>query len=139
MRDDKNQKICKSELMNSFYKILLFSILSFSLPIGKLFEIFSWNDRIIKTETVFRIKRFETKRKSCLFIKIAKKIEKNLSIRFQDRHDILIREKIKTLENKQLEFTQNKKINKFKIQLIRRFIFNILYLDDSEYLMVSYF
>ena len=60
--------------MNLVYKILLFSILSISLPNGKLFEIFIWNDRITKTEVVINKQRLDSKGRFCFFIKIAKDI-----------------------------------------------------------------
>ena len=123
--------------MNTVYKILLLSILSFSLPIGRLFETFIWNDRIIKTETVFRKKRLETIGKFCLFIKIVKKIEKSLSTHFQDKQNFVTIEKIKTSEIKQFVSIQNIRTNRFKTKIIRRFKFNILYIDDSEYITLS--
>jgi len=123
--------------MNIVYKILLLSILSFSLPIGRLFEIFIWNDRIIKTETVIHKKRLETKGKNCLFLKIVKKIEKTLSTQFRDRQDFVTIEKIKTLETKRSIFIQKNRTYKFKTQLIRRFIFNMLYMNDSEHFILS--
>jgi len=36
--------------MKRFTRILFFFILTLSLPVGKLFDIFSWNSIIIKTE-----------------------------------------------------------------------------------------
>jgi hypothetical protein len=71
--------------MNIVYKILLFSIFSISLPIGKLFEIFIWNDRIIKTEIVSEKQRLESRGRICYFVKPAKEIQKKLSIFLQNR------------------------------------------------------
>ncbi len=58
--------------MNIVYKILLFSILSISLPIGKLFEIFIWNDQIIKTEIVSEKQRLASRGRICPMIDSAK-------------------------------------------------------------------
>ncbi|HPK86378.1 MAG: hypothetical protein WBK94_03235 [Tenuifilaceae bacterium] len=119
--------------MNIAYKILLFSILSISLPIGKLFEIFIWNDRITKTEIVFEKQRFESDERVCYFVTLAKEIQKKLSIYFQDRLDFAIIERITNNKNTQTLSIQKNKINRIKTLLIRRFLFNILYLDDSEF------
>jgi len=119
--------------MNIAYKILLFSILSISLPIGKLFEIFIWNDRITKTEIVFEKQRFESDERVCYFVTLAKEIQKKLSIYFQDRLDFAIIKRITNNKNTQTLSIQKNKINRIKTLLIRRFLFNILYLDDSEF------
>lgn len=118
--------------MNIAYKILLFSILSISLPIGKLFEIFVWNDRITKTEIVFERQRLESTGRICYFVKLAKKIQKKLSIYLQDRLDFAIIVRITNNKNIQFLSIQNNKISNIKTLLIRRFLFNILYLNDSE-------
>ncbi len=118
--------------MNLVYKILLFSILSISLPIGKLFEIFIWNDRITKTEIVFNRQRVDSKGKFCFFIKISKDIKKKLSSNLLNKPDFALIERITNKKNKQSVSIQNNKANNIKPFLIRRFIFNILCIDDSE-------
>jgi len=100
--------------MNIAYKILLFSILSISLPIGKLFEIFIWNDRITKTEIVFEKQRFESDERVCYFVTLAKEIQKKLSIYFQDRLDFAIIERITNNKNTQTLSIQKNKINRIK-------------------------
>lgn len=119
--------------MNLVYKILLFSLLSISLPIGKLFEIFVWNDRITKTEIVFYKKRLESRGRFYFFVKIAKETTKKFSIYLQDKSDFAIIERITNKKNTQSLSIQNNKTISYKILLIRRFLFNILYLDDSSY------
>lgn len=119
--------------MNLVYKILLFSLLSISLPIGNLFEIFNWNDRITKTEIVFDKQRLESKGRICFYLKISKEIQKKFSIYLLDKSDFAIIVRIANNKNIQSISTQNKKINNIRTLLIRRFIFNILYLDDSEH------
>jgi len=114
------------------YKILLFSILSISLPIGKLFEIFIWNDRITKTEIVFNKQRLDSIGRFCFFIKIAKEIKKKLSTYLLNKSDFALIKRITNNKNIQSLSIQNNKTNNIKTLLIRRFIFNILYLDDSE-------
>ncbi len=118
--------------MNIAYRILLFSILSICFPIGKLFEIFVWNDRVTKTEIVFEKKRLESTGRICSFVKHANEIQKKLSTYLQDRLDFAIIERITSNKNIQSLSIQNIKINNIKMLLIRRFLFNILYLDDSE-------
>lgn len=118
--------------MNLVYKILLFSLLSISLPIGNLFEIFNWNDRITKTEIVFDKQKLESKGRICFYIKISKEIQKKISIYLLDKSDFALIGRITNNKNIQSISTQNKKINNIETLLIRRFIFNILYLDDSE-------
>ena len=123
--------------MKIVYKILLLSILSFSIPIGRLFEIFIWNDRIIKTETVFRKKRFETKGRNYFFFKIIKKIEKTLSTHFQNRQNFTTIEKNNTIKTKLSIFIQRNRTYEFEVLLIRRYIFNILFMDDTEHFIPS--
>lgn len=118
--------------MNLFYKILLFSILSIGLPIGKLFEIFVWNDRITKTEIVSEKQRLESRGRICYFVKLVKKIQKKLSLNLQERPDFSLIERFTNNRNIQSLTIQNNKVNGIKTYLISRFIFNILYLDDSE-------
>lgn len=117
--------------MNLVYKILLFSLLSISLPIGKLFEIFVWNDRITKTEIVFYKKRLESRGKICFFAKIAKDTIKKLSIYLQNKPDFAVIERITYKKNTHSLSIQNNKTNSYKILLIRRFLFNILNSDDA--------
>lgn len=119
--------------MNIVYKILLFSIFSISLPIGKLFEIFIWNDRIIKTEIVSEKQRLESRGRICYFVKPAKEMQKKLSIFLQNRPDFTLIVRITNNINIQSLTIQNHKVNGIKTLLISRFLFNILYLDDSEY------
>lgn len=118
--------------MKLVYKILLFSILSINLPIGKLFEIFIWNDRIIKTEIVFNSLRVNSKGKFCLVIKISKDIKKKLSSNIFNKPDFALIERITNKKNKQSFSIQNNKTNNIKPLFIRRFIFNTLCKDDSE-------
>ena len=118
--------------MNLVYKIFLFSILSISFPIGKLFEIFIWNDRITKTEIAFEKQRLESRGRICFLVKIAIEIQKKLSIHLQDRPDFAMIERITNNKNIQSLSIQNNKINSYKTLLIRRFLFNILYLLYSR-------
>jgi hemerythrin superfamily protein len=115
--------------MNIVYKILLLSILSFSLPIGRLFETFIWSDRIVRTEIVIQKRQLETR---CHFIRVVNRIKKKIATSFQDRRFLKIIEKTNTTKTKQSEIIQKDRTNKFKNQLIRRYIFNITYTDDSE-------
>ena len=119
--------------MNLVYKILLFSLLSISFPIGKLFDIFIWNDRITKTEIVIIKQSLKSKGRFCFFIKIAKDIKKKLSTYLLSKPDFALIERITNKKNIQSLSIQNNKTISYKILLIRRFLFNILYLDDSCY------
>ncbi len=119
--------------MNLVYKILLFLLLVISLPVGKLFEIFNWNDRIIRTEIVFDKQRIESKGRICYFEKIAKDIKRKFSIYLSAKSDFAVIERITNQKNLLSLSTQNKKINSIATLLISRFVFNISYLDDSEY------
>jgi hypothetical protein len=117
--------------MNFFYKILLFSLLSFGFPIGKLFEIFIWNDRITKTEFVFHRQRIDSKRKFCLFVKISKYIKTKFSSNLLNKPDFALIGKITNKKNKQSISIQNHKASNIKPAIIRRNVFNILFIDDS--------
>lgn len=52
------------------FRVLLYLFISFSFPVGRLFEIFSWNNSIIKTEIVVSKKTLETKKTCNLFQKV---------------------------------------------------------------------
>jgi hypothetical protein len=119
--------------MNLVYKILLFSVLSISLPIEKIFEIFNWKDRITRTEIVFDKQKIESKERICFFVKIVKDIKKMFSFYLLDKSDFAIIEGITNNKNLQSLSTRNKKIKNIETLLIRRFVFNILYLDDSDH------
>lgn len=120
--------------MDLVYKILLFSLISNYLAIGKLFDIFIWNNRITRTEIVFYKKeRLESIGRICFFVKIEKEIKKKLSIQKKTRFDFRIIERISNKRNRKLISIENNKFNCLRTLLIRRFIFNIIYLDDSKY------
>jgi hypothetical protein len=82
---------------------------------------------------VFYKPGLESKGNNCFFIKIAKSITKKLSFHLEDRFDFGITEIITNNKYIQSLSVQNKKIYRFKTILIRRFLFNIIYLDDPEY------
>ena len=117
--------------MNLFYKILIFSILSFSLPIGKLFELFIWDNRITKTETVFE-RRINAEGRNCQYVKVIKEINKKLSVHLQNKSNFLIIEKVNTQITKQILYTQKIKFNNIKRLVNNQYMFNLLYVDDSE-------
>ncbi len=116
--------------MRTAYKILLLTILSLSFPIGKLFEIFIWNNRITKTEIVTSNQRSELKGKTCSFIKISREILKKFTIHLQDKSEFRVIERIASLKNKQTLTTQINKTDGLKALLIKRFILNVFYTDD---------
>lgn len=118
--------------MNLVYKILFFSILSISFPIGKLLDIFIWNDSVKRTEVVIKNQN-PVKKKICFFVKIAKEIQKKRSTDLQNRFNFAITERLLSKRNIQLLSVQNNKVNNNKTLLIKQFIFNIIYLDDSEF------
>ena len=118
--------------MNFIYKIVLFSILSFSLPIGVLFEIFIWNDRIINTETIFRGNRFGINGRFFLFIKIVKETNAKLSDSFHKKYEYTVRELHQNIRIRQALLIQKKQFGKFRNRLGRILICNIIYIDEPE-------
>jgi hypothetical protein len=118
--------------MNPVYNILLFSILSISLPIGKLFEIFIWNDRIAKTEIVYNKQSIDSKGRFCFLIKIAKNIKKKHSVYLLNKSDFVSIERITNKKNIQLLSVQNNISNNIKPLIMNRFVINILFSDDPE-------
>lgn len=117
--------------MNLFYKIFLLSLLSISFPIGKLFDIFIWNNRITKTETVFFKKRVTSRKSICSFVKIAKAIKNELIGNLQKRSDFTIIEILTNKKNILSSFIQNNKSNNYKVLFIKQFVFNKLLADET--------
>ncbi|NLF41905.1 MAG: hypothetical protein GX587_04355 [Bacteroidales bacterium] len=116
--------------MNLVYKIILFSLLSISLPIGKLFDLFVWNDRITKTEIVIHTRETGSKGRICFFVKIIKHTTQKLSSYFQDKFYYAIIERITNIKSIQLLSIQNNKTERYLFKLIRQFHFNITYISD---------
>jgi len=124
--------------MNIFYKILLFSILSFTFPIGKIFEIFIWNDRIVKIETEFQVKNPENKKCFWLFINLQKYLKDNLIFRFHNEQYFIIKEKLQNIKTHRIIAIQQKCLDRFKNRFIRCYLFNVQYSDDTEAILLSY-
>jgi len=119
-------------LMNFLSKILLFSILSIGFPIGKLFDIFIWNLRITRTEVVLKNQHIQPKEESCYFFaKITKPLKnKLLAPRLFDSL-YAIPERITSKTTVQFIADQNKKTNSLTTAVIKRSVFNMVYVDDS--------
>lgn len=123
--------------MNFIYKILLFSILSFAIPIGRIFEVFIWSNNIIKIENVVQTNELKLNGRFCSFNKVAKKNNEKIISKYQRKHFFILRVKIQNLKTRLSLITQNKQFKKFKPILICRFLFNVSYIDDSEPLLFS--
>ena len=120
--------------MKFVYKILLFSILSIGFPVGSLFDIFIWNDRIIKTEIVSDKQGLNSGGRTFFFIKSVKKHFNRL----KKRLNVVIIEKITQTKNIRVLSVQRFDFYCFKASLIRRSLLKVLYVDDSEHgLMLS--
>jgi len=118
--------------MNFISKILLFSILSISFPIGKLFDIFIWNLRITRTEVVFNNQHIQSKEESRYFFsKITKPLKNKLSSPHLFDSLYAIPERIASKTTVQSIANQNKKTNSLTTAVIKRSIFNVVYVDDS--------
>ena len=121
----------KPETMNSSYRILFLSLLTFSLPIEKESEIFVWRNWINKIESVFHINRSQTKGRLCLYKKSLKEIEKKNSACLNRKYNYLIREKLYTIKITHSVFVQEKWIERFKNRLIIAIILNIIFVDET--------
>jgi hypothetical protein len=119
--------------MNLQYKILFLSILSIGFPVGRLFEIFIWNDRITKTEVVAPDKRLGSGGRICFFVKIARELQKQLSLRLQAHLNLAVAAQIVSKQDTRSILVQLRKIRSFRKFIIRRSVSNVLYLDESEY------
>lgn len=111
--------------------------MSISFPIGKLFEIFIWNDRITKTEIVSPNQRWGSGGRICFFVKIAKDLLKQHSLSSQASRNFTVIERIISKKNIQSLFVQNRKVCRYWKIIIRRFISNVLFLDETEYALKS--
>ena len=118
--------------MNLARNIVLFLLLIISLPIGSLFEIFSWNNQITKTEFVLNKQRSKANTRICSYQKIVKELKKDLFNRFIAGSAFSIKERVKCSEELQSILVQNDKINGLNTLMIRRSVFNTLYIGDSE-------
>lgn len=117
--------------MKTVYKILLLAILSISFPIGRLFEIFIWNNRITRIEIVTSNLASEFKGKTCSFQRITREIKKKDNTYFQKWSEYVIIVRLSDLKIKSLFFSQNNKTSFLRALLIKQFLFNIFYSDDS--------
>lgn len=117
--------------MKTVYRILLLAILSISFPIGRLFEIFIWNNRITKIEITSSNRVSDFKGNTCSFQRFAGDIKKKVNIHLQKWSDYVIRVRQSDFNIKRLFLTQNNKTSYLKTILIKQFLFNIFYSDDS--------
>lgn len=118
-------------MIGLLFKILFYLVLSISFPIGRLFEIFIWNNQIRNIENVSRPVKIKALGRSCSFLKIVRKLKRRIIDRKKHLLVIKIRERIITSESKKLLISQTQKTNPLKKCLIRRYIFNVCYLDDA--------
>lgn len=117
--------------MKTVYRILLLAILSISFPIGRLFEIFIWNNRVTKIEITASNSVSDLKGKTCSYHRFAKEIKKKVNIHLQKWSDYVVRVRQSDFKIKRLLLTQNNKTSYLKTILIKQFLFNIFYSDDS--------
>lgn len=123
--------------MNLVYKAILFSLLSISLPIGRLFELFVWNDRIQKTEIVIHSRETGSKGRICFFIKTIKKTPQKLSSFIRDKFYYAIIERIANYKSTLILSIQNNKTEKYISKLIRQFHFNITYFSNPYDVLIQ--
>jgi hypothetical protein len=117
--------------MKTFYRILLLAILSISFPIGRLFEIFIWNNRVTKIEIAASNSLSGVKGKTCSYQSFAGEIKKKVNIHLQKWSDYVVRVRQSDFKIKRLFLTQNNKTSYLRTILIKQFLFNIFYSDDS--------
>lgn len=118
--------------MYSIFNILFLSLLSFTIPIGKLFEIFIWNDRVTKTESVIQLNRIDKKRRLCFFVKIVKKSKALLIAECKKKQLFLLKEIFQNITNNKIQSIQTSQFNQFKNHLKKGQIFNIIYFDEEK-------
>lgn len=123
--------------MNLACKIILFSLLSMSLPIGRLFELFVWNDQITKTEIVIHSRETGSKGRNCFFVKIIKETAQKLSSFFRDKLYYATIERIANYKSILLLSIQNNRTGEYIFKLIRQFHFNITYFSDPYDVLIQ--
>lgn len=125
--------------MNTIYKILIFIIFSFTIPIGKLFEIFVWQNNIIKIEYVVKNNEIESRQNSkTIFVKLYHKNNET------ERHNIFEYclynfEKYENIKSKLKLNTYNKLFDNHKFKILKRFMFNLIYFDENELFLYKQF
>lgn len=117
--------------MSIIYKILFFSLLWCSCPIGRLFEIFRWNDNIIKTEYVSVVKESNYKSTFHFVLNISKKITTNSIVSFYHKQLFVFRNLIHNTKSKLILFDSNNQFKELKKELLIRLLFNINFKVDS--------
>ena len=123
--------------MNKFIcKALFLSILSFTIPAGRLFDLFIWQDSILKTETNFQVNRLETHRRLCLFVRIIKEINAKFLFKLKKKYNNYLHKINHNLKTRTKLLNQNYQFNEIKEQLTKNMVFNIIYSDVPENSMI---
>lgn len=108
--------------MQRIYKVLLFSALSISFPIGKLFEIFIWNDKVIRSEIVSCRRYIKPGRGICFFAKVVLDMRKKFLSDIQNSTEYKIIELAVNRMSIILLSLQDQKVINYKILFIKQFI-----------------
>jgi hypothetical protein len=117
--------------MKTVFRIALLSLLSFSLPVGRLKEIFSWNSRIIRTECIVIDRRRQTRGGTCSLLKFERQACKDRMARFRERMGFLFLEDIKALATLQLFSHRCQRHHSYKHRFTPHYVFNSIYADES--------
>lgn len=122
--------------MKLFCKILFISILSLTFPVGKMVELFAWNNRIVKTETVVRNHQAGIRGRYCSFVKIAGQIFAETSERVKRNRKYTLCELVRNIRIRQTVSLQMKRFSVYKNRFDSQPVFNIVYSDDPEDQMI---
>ena len=116
--------------MQLLLRIVVFTVLSFTLPIGRLFDLFVWNNSIVRVEHVENCRKITANAVYKHFVKQFKAVKTECLQSFFGINYFVIIEKVKNTQVNQLYKFQNSHHNNFISQVIFQFVFNVQYADE---------
>ncbi|OQY01137.1 MAG: hypothetical protein B6I20_07945, partial [Bacteroidetes bacterium 4572_117] len=117
--------------MQNISKILVFLSIILAIPVGKLYEIFIWNDKIVSIGYVLKEKKIDLKNNPyILFVKINKK--NNVAKQIFFSYYFVNYQKYENSKNELTLNIQKNIFNKHKSRITHRFLYNLIYSDNKS-------
>ena len=119
--------------MTKVFKICFFIILSITFPIGRMFEMFIWNNTIIRNEYVVQAEKSDISNTAYSLFNVITQETEHAGLSFRQQDFILFSKMICNGRSKHILSDQNCLFNSLKGKLIRRYLFISIYSDEFEY------
>lgn len=106
------------------YRLILVAFLSLVLPVGRLFEIFSWKNQIVKTGTVHSVSQANSNAKHISYSSVIHYKQKRFFTRQREKQNFIYREYCLWNYSSQLMHLFTRTYNEYKKSLLTSLIFN---------------